>query len=69
VLSWIVKQTPGGTNKFIKSIDLVNLPNKENPELKLKEKLNVRDLFVSNFVEEFYDSFPYYYYNGSLTSP
>ena len=49
----------------------MNLPNKDNPELKLKKnvKLDVRDLFISNFVEEFYDSFPYFYYNGSLTSP
>jgi len=75
ILSFLVKKTPGGINDFMKNIDVVNMPSKMNPEVPLKPlvdenyKFNVRDLFVSNYVEEFYDSFPYYYYNGSLTYP
>jgi len=59
----------------MKNIDVVNMPSKMNPETVLKPlvdenyKFNIRDLFISNYVEEFYDSFPYYYYNGSLTFP
>ena len=31
--------------------------------------MNLRDMFINNDVEKFYDFFSYYYYRGSLTSP
>jgi hypothetical protein len=36
ILSFLVKNTPGGINDFMKNIDVVNLPSKVVPEAPLK---------------------------------
>ena len=71
----MVRNNPGATNDFMKNIDVIRIPDMENPETVLKPmidkeyKFNVRDLFISEDVDKFYDSFSYYYYDGSLTFP
>jgi len=71
----MVRNSPGSTNKFIENIDVIRIPDIDSPETILKPivdkdyKFDIRDLFISEQVEEFYDSFSYYYYDGSLTFP
>ena len=67
-----MENKPGGTNKFIEQFNILDLPNKNNnkkPVRKSNSEMNLRDMFINNEVEKFYDYFSYYYYKGSLTSP
>jgi len=66
----LVEKKPEATNEFLKNIDIMNLPDKENPIKQFNDtSTSLRDIFVSNEIEKFSGYFSYYYYNGSLTIP
>lgn len=60
---------PGTSNLFFdKTINILDLPDYQNPTKMLHKSIDLRHLFLLN-EEDTYNGFSYFQYEGSLTSP
>ena len=74
VLSFLVKERAGFSNKFFEKIDLLKLPNMNEKRMKFnpvndQKTISIEDFFLVEDDDEFGGFFSYLYYEGSITSP
>ena len=68
-LGILYRIVPGAMNVFFdKDVEILDLPDKNDKEKKLKANTDLRHLFLSH-ENDTYHEFSYYKYEGSLTSP
>lgn len=69
VLSVLYKVKPGAKNLFFDNdIEVLNLPDQIDTKRRLRNIVNLQDLFLYD-KDDIYEPFSYYQYEGSLSSP